>query len=143
MKKGVIEIADALVVNKADGDNSAAANATRAQFERALQFVAPPTRGWQTPARTASGMTGEGISEIWALIGEFARRTKASGDFEKRRSAQRRDWLRVALDQQIRDYVYQHEGLRAAMPQVEAAVMAGELPAALAAEELLRLVLPR
>lgn len=143
MKKGVIEIADALVVNKADGDNLAAANATRAQFERALQFVAPATPGWQTHARTASGLTGDGIGEIWTLIGEFTRRTEASGGFERRRSEQRRQWLRDALDQQIRERVYGHEALRAALPAIEAAVMAGEIPAARAAEELLRLVLPR
>ena len=143
MKKGVMEIADALIVNKADGDNIAAAGATRAQFERALQFVARATSGWGTRALTASGMTGEGMDEIWALIGDFARRTKASGVFERRRSEQRRQWLRDALDQRLRDRFYRHTAVRAALPELEAAVMAGDLPAAAAAEELLRLVLPR
>ncbi len=143
IKKGVIEIADALVVNKADGDNSAAAKADRAQFERALRLVAPATEGWRTRALTASGLTGGGIDNIWAVIREFAACTKSSGGFEKRRTEQRKAWLHSALERQLRDYLYGHDAARAALPKIEAAVMAGELPAAAAANELLRLILPR
>ena len=143
IKKGVIEIADALVVNKADGDNSAAAKAARAQFERALRLVAPATEGWRTRALTASGLTGGGIDKIWAAINEFAAQTKSSGGFEKRRTEQRKAWLHSALERQLRDYLYGHDAVRAALPKIEAAVMAGELPAAAAADELLRLILPR
>ncbi len=143
IKKGVIEIADALVVNKADGDNSAAAKAARTQFERALRLVAPATEGWRTRVLTASGLTGDGIDNIWAAINEFAAQTKSSGGFEKRRTEQRKAWLHSALERQLRDYLYGHDAVRAALPKIEAAVMAGELPAAAAAEELLRLILPR
>jgi LAO/AO transport system kinase len=143
IKKGVIEIADALVVNKADGDNVTAAKAAQAQFERALQFVAPATVGWRTHALTASGLTGDGIDEIWTVISEFAACAKSNGNFEKRRIRQRKEWLHNALERQLRDYLYGHEAVQAALPKVEAAVMAGELPAASAADELLRLILPR
>lgn len=143
IKKGVVEIADALVVNKADGENIAAAKATRAQFERSLHFVAPATEGWRTRALTASGLTGAGIDEIWDLVREFTAAAKASGVFEKRRKEQRRQWLRDALESQLRACLYGHEAVQAALPKLEAAVIAGDLPAAQAADELLRLILPR
>ena len=143
IKKGLIEIADALVINKADGDNIVAAKAARAQFERALQFVAPATVGWRTRALTASGLTGDGIEAIWTLISDFVEQTKSSGRFENRRTEQRKEWLHSALERQLRDYLYGHEALQAALPEIEAAVMAGELPAAAAADELMRLILPR
>ena len=142
IKKGVMEIADAIVINKADGGNIAAAKAARAQCERALQFVAPATAGWRTRALTASSLNGAGIDAIWSVISEFKAHTKSAGAFEQRRIAQRRDWLHNALDQQLRDYLYGHDAVRVALPEIEAAVMAGELPAAAAAEKLLRLVLP-
>ena len=143
IKKGVIETADALIVNKADGDNIAAAQATRAQLERALKFVAPATEGWTTQARTASGLSGAGIDEIWTMIGEFVAQTKAGGGFHKRRSEQRRHWLRSALERKLRENFFQREAVRTALPEVEAAVMAGELTATQAAEQLIQLVLPR
>ena len=142
IKKGVIEIADGLVINKADGDNIAAAKAARAQFERALHFVAPATAGWQTRALTASALSGAGIDEIWAAIVDFAAETKASGVFAARRASQRREWLHSALEARLRDYLYQNEAVREALPQIEAAVVSGELTAAAAAEKLLRLILP-
>ncbi len=141
-KKGVIEIADALVINKADGDNLTAAKAARAQYQRALEFVAPATPGWRTRALTASALTGAGIDAIWTLITEFVAQTKASGGFDDRRRKQRREWLHKALEARLRDAVYGHEAVKAALPEIEAAVINGKLPAASAAEALLRLILP-
>lgn len=143
LKKGVIEIADALVVNKADGDNVRAAQQARVQYQRALQYVAPATAGWTTRALTASGLTGDGVPEIWAMVEEFVAGTKASGVFHRRRSTQRRDWLHSALEAQLRSYLFAHEAVQAALPDIEAAVMAGELSAAAGADTLLRLILPR
>lgn len=142
IKKGVIEIADAIIINKADGDNITAAHAARAQFERALHFVAPATSGWRTRALSASGLTGAGIDEIWTVISEFKAQTQSNGVFEQRRTDQRREWLHSALERHLRDYLYGHEAVQAALPAIEAAVMAGEVPAAAAAEKLLRLALP-
>lgn len=142
IKRGVIESADALLINKADGDNQAAAEAARAQFQGALQYVAPATDGWQTRAHTASALTGAGIAEIWDVIAEFAAATKASGVFDQRRRDQRRAWLHSALKAGLRRYVEQHPALQSALPEMEAAVMAGELPAVIAAARLLQGVLP-
>ncbi len=142
IKKGVIEMADALVINKADGDNIAAAEAARAQFSQSLRLVAPATEGWRTRAFTASGLSGAGIDEIWRAIGDFVAQTQASGVFAKRRAAQQREWLYAELGSQLRERLYGNAAVKAALPEIEAAVVAGELPAATAAERLLRLLLP-
>ncbi len=142
IKKGVIEIADALVINKADGDYIAAAEAARAQFQRALHFVAPATVGWQTRAFVASGWTASGIDEIWRAIGEFVAATKASGVLTERRQSQRREWLHDALEAQLRDYVFGNQEVQTMLPEIEAAVIDGELPASVAAEQLLKLIFP-
>ena len=106
IKRGVIEIADALVINKADGDNLAAARAARAQFSQSLRLVTPATTGWRTRVLTASGLSGAGIDEIWGAIGEFVALTKASGVFAGRRAAQQRDWLHEELRSQLRERLY-------------------------------------
>lgn len=143
IKKGVIENADAVVINKADGGNIAAAKAARAQFERALRFVAPATEGWGTPVLMTSGLTGAGIADIWTIVDEFSETGRRKGNFEQRRKEQRKEWLRSALEGKLRAYLYGNQTVQAALPEIEAAVMAGELPAAQAAETLLRLILPR
>jgi len=142
IKKGVIEIADALVINKADGDNKIAAGAARAEFNRALRLLAPATAGWTTGAHTASGMTGDGVDKIWDVIRQFVAATKASGVFDARRQAQLRDWLRDAIESRLRDYFYAHPSVQEALPEVEAAVMRGDLSATAAAEKILSLILP-
>ncbi len=142
IKKGVIEIADALVINKADGDNKPAAEAARAEYNRALRLVAPASPGWTTRAHTASGLTGEGLDAIWDLIMQFVAATQASGLFKTRRAEQLRAWLQDALESRLRDSFYAHPAVREALPGMEAAVMRGDLPAPAAAEQILSLFLP-
>ncbi len=142
IKKGVVEIADALVVNKADGDNMAAAEAARANFQGALRYVAPATAGWATPALTASALTGRGIDEILSAIDDFLLTTKASGLFAERRQSQRREWLHAALERQLIERARNHPALRAALPKIEDAVVKGEMPPALAAAKLLKRLFP-
>lgn len=142
IKKGVIEIADALVVNKADGENKIAAGAARAAFNRALRLLAPATAGWTTRAHTASGLTGDGVVEIWEVILQFAAATKASGIFAARRQEQLRDWLSDAIEARLRVYLYAHPSVQAGLPELEAAVLRGDLSAAAAAKKILSLILP-
>ena len=142
IKKGVIEIADALVVNKADGDNIAAAAAARAEYKRALQLLRPATPGWTTRAITASGLTNQGITEIWQLIRQFVAETQASGAFHRRRREQLRAWLQDAIEARLRERFYAQPAVQAALPGIEAAVMRGDLPVNTAAEQVLSLILP-
>ena len=137
MKKGVFELADLVIVNKADGDNIEAARRARADYERALHYLLPATKGWHTKAFTASALTGDGIDDIWKTVEEFRRETATSGAFEKRRLSQTKDWLHSMLQEQLRDAFYQHPAIVDALPGIEQKVIDGLMPATQAAWELL------
>ena len=138
IKKGIMELADALLINKADGDNLIKARAARMEYEQALHYLAPATKGWTTHAYTCSSLTGDGIPEIWDVIEEFCRTTKASGVFQTRRQAQVRDWLHVMVEEELKARFYQHPNVLYILPALEQAVIEGAMPVTTAAKELLK-----
>lgn len=140
IKKGVVELADAIVINKAEGENKIPAEAARAEYNRALHYLTAATEGWHTRAYTASALTGEGIDNIWRVIERFREQTQASGVFDARRREQNRAWLHTLIEEQLRAHFFNQPAVKARLPQVEAAVMDGALPATAAARELLRLM---
>jgi LAO/AO transport system kinase len=140
IKKGVIEIADALAINKADGDNKIPAQAARAEYNRVLHFLTSATTGWTTRAYTCSAFTGEGIEDIWNVIERFRENTEKSGLFESRRAEQMRTWLHSLVEGQLRDLFFNHPTIKAALPDIEQAVMRGEIPATAAAQSLLKIL---
>jgi LAO/AO transport system kinase len=137
IKKGVVELADAILINKADGANLIPAQSARVEYERALHYLQPATEGWQTIALTASAMTGEGIPEVWQTIQSFVQSTQLSGAFQKRRRAQERDWVRALIEGQLKEEFYENPKVQALLPKLDDAVMAGEMPATAAAQQLL------
>lgn len=141
IKKGVIEIADALVINKADGDNKIPAQAARAEYNRVLHFLTSATSGWQTKAHTVSALTGDGIEAIWHIMQAFDENTRQSGEFTKRRQAQMREWLHTVVESQLYDFFFNHPKIQSALPDIEQAIISGDLPATAGAQQLLRLIL--
>jgi LAO/AO transport system kinase len=140
IKKGVIELADALLINKADGDNKPRAQAARGEYNRALHYLAPATEGWQTRAYTCSSLTGEGIPRIWEVVEKFREQTVESGVFEKRRNRQTLEWMHSMVEQQLQAYFYNHPTIRENLPSIESAVLDGTVPATAAARNLLHMV---
>lgn len=140
IKKGVVELADAIAINKADGANRPAAEAARAEYNRALHYLTPAIEGWRTRAYTCSALTGEGIEHLWEVAARYRAQTQASGAFEARRRAQAGEWLHTLIDEQLRSRFYSHPAIRAALARVEGDVMAGRLPATVAARDLLALL---
>jgi LAO/AO transport system kinase len=140
IKKGVIELADALLINKADGENKPRAQSARSEYNRALHYLPPATEGWRTRAYTCSSIHGDGIPDIWDVIQKFRQQTGESGVFDERRRKQALDWLHSMVEQQLQAYFYSHPGVRETLPRVEQAVADGTLPATTAARELLRAV---
>ncbi|MDX2109384.1 MAG: methylmalonyl Co-A mutase-associated GTPase MeaB [Verrucomicrobiota bacterium] len=136
IKKGVIELADMILVNKADGDNLPRANAARAEYERVLHYLRPATEGWQTHAHTVSALTGEGVPEAWAVVQKFAETMKISGQFTTRRHSQDVAWLHALIEEALRQRFRQHPTVQALLPGLETAVMQGEIAASLAVEQL-------
>jgi LAO/AO transport system kinase len=137
IKKGVIELADAIAVNKADGANTQAAELARSEYEHALHYLRPATEGWQTRAYTCSAMTGAGVSELWDVVTAFAEATRASGAFARRRSQQERRWVRQIVREQLEERFLNHERVKELLPVMEDAVGRGEVPAVAAARRLL------
>lgn len=140
IKKGVVELADAIAINKADGENRIRAEAARAEYNRALHYLTPPTEGWHPRAYTCSALTGEGIDALWDVVGRFHERAAATGALQARRRQQAKEWLHAIIDEQLRAFFYDRQAVREALPNVEAAVMNGTLPPTAAARRLLALL---
>lgn len=137
IKKGVIELADALVINKADGDNLTRATATQAEMRRVLRYLQPTTAGWNTPALLASGLTGAGVSEVWTTMEAYFKCARASGELERKRCAQAVAWMHALVEEQLRSRFYGSAEVRARMGALESAVANGLKPPFAAATELL------
>ncbi len=137
IKKGVMELADMLVVNKADGDTRAVADRTRASYSGAVDLIRPSLEIWQPRVLTASARTGEGIPEIWETVLAYAEQTRASGDWERKRRGQARDWMWALVDEGLRKAFRVHPGVRARIEALEREVEALETTAAAAARALL------
>jgi len=139
IKKGIMELADALLITKADGDNRSRATAAQADYNRALHYMAPATPGWRTRAWTCSAFSGAGVAEIRTLIEHFYEVTSASGVFAERRRTQSREWVSSLIEEYLRTRFYAHPAVRAQLPAIEAAVVDGALPVTAAVQQLMRL----
>jgi LAO/AO transport system kinase len=137
IKKGIIELADALVINKADGDNVSRALATKAELRRVLHYLHRATEGWDTPAVTASARTGEGVPEVWRMAETFFATVEASGVLAARRRAQAVEWMHALIAESLRARFYASPAVRARLPALERAVTEGRVPPLAAALELL------
>ncbi len=138
IKRGVMELADTIIINKADGDNIKRAKMAREEYARALHYLQPRTEGWTTEVRTASAKEGTGIPEIWDLVNKYREITQKSGYFEKQRREQSRDWLHSMLREKLRDLFYNNEAIKKILPEIEDDVLKGTTPATQAAWELLQ-----
>ena len=93
IKKGIVEMADAIAVTKADGDNLLAAEKLKLELAQVLHFLSPATAGWKPEVLTCSGMKGNGIAEVWELVEKFRREMTASGEWDARRLEQVQEGL--------------------------------------------------
>lgn len=139
MKKGVMELADAILVNKADGANKLKADATRVEYDRILHYLRQATEGWTTRAYTCSSVMKTGIDEIWKVVLDFMDHVKASGVFLQRRRQQTLSWVYTMVEDHLREKFYRCPAVEASRDVVEQRVVAGELSATGAAQELLRM----
>ncbi len=137
MKKGTVELADAIIIHKADGENKLRAQAMRAEFNRVLHLLAPVTDGWVSRAYTCSSLTGEGLADIWRIIESFWDATTASGTLMKRRQQQLKDWVLALVEEQLRTRFYKHPAIQHTLPMILNAVSLGETSAVMAAQQLL------
>lgn len=136
-KKGVIELADAIVITKADGDNQIAARRLANEFNQVLRFVPPITPGWSTKAHTCSAYEKTGIDELWQVIETFCSQVSNTGVFYERRRAQQVEWLRALITQGLSERFFADKSIAVKQHRVEQEVSVGLLPPAVAAEDML------
>lgn len=137
MKKGVIEIADLLAVNKADGDNIKRANLACTESNRALHFLQPATPGWKTRCVTCSALVPETLTDLWKIVETFAAETRASGALEQRRRHQSVEWMRSMIEEELRHRFLRNERVRTLLPEIEKQVADQSLPAATAVRRIM------
>ncbi|SDI67603.1 methylmalonyl Co-A mutase-associated GTPase MeaB [Alteribacillus bidgolensis] len=139
MKKGIMEIADAIFINKADGKNKQAALNAKAEYNRLLHYLQPATPGWETKAYTVSALTGEGVPHIWEIIKGYEEKMKESGFFQERRASQLSEWMDRLIEDELKMSFYQTEKVKSHLPSFKQKVTAGELPLAQAVKQLMEI----
>lgn len=138
IKRGIMEMADALVINKADGGNMEKADEARALYSSALQLYPPKENGWIPQVLTCSSTENKGIDVIWELLGSFGERYWDSGELQARRREQNRYWFRQTVETQLTDRFYSSPGVREQLGQLQEKVANDEISPFRAASLLLR-----
>ncbi len=119
IKKGIVEMADALVINKADGDNLARVKSARADLQHAIHFLPSHPWGWQVPVLTCSALQRKDIDTVWDTVEKFCKEAKQRNVFDENRSRQQVNWMHEAFDQELRQLVEKSEGMAALRHQLE------------------------
>jgi LAO/AO transport system kinase len=143
IKRGIVELADIVAVNKADGELEAAARRTAADYGRALGLLRPRTQAWTVPIEVCSALTGEGIPEVWAQVERYLSMLRESGELARRRTEQARAWLWSETAQELQSALQNDPAVRGELPELERAVAEGNLPPTSAAQRLLDTFLDR
>jgi LAO/AO transport system kinase len=136
LKKGVVELADMIAVNKADGDNLARARLAAAEYGAALHILAPHSPNWSPPVVTFSALKGDGIDTLWSHVLDHRRRLTASGELAARRGGQQVKWMWTMLEERLFAPLRSDRTLKAALPRIESDVAAGRVAPGAAVEEI-------
>ncbi len=137
IKRGIMEMADGIVINKADGDNVEAARRAAMHYRNALQLFPMPMSGIRPSVLTYSGFFDIGIGEVWSMITDYIAKVKDNGSFDLRRNSQQRYWLYESLEEQIKQRFYNAPGMDDMMAKYEQLLLSGKVTSFVAASKLL------
>lgn len=137
IKRGIMEMADGIVINKADGDNLERAKLAATQFRNALHLFPAPDSGWTPQVLTYSGFYNIGVKEIWNMVYDYINFVKDNGYFEYRRNEQSKYWMYESINEQLRDSFYHNPQIAAMLGEKESLVLQGNLTSFVAAKSLL------
>ncbi len=140
IKKGLVELADMIAVNKADGDNLKRAQAAASEYKAALHILAPRSEHWFPPVVTYSALTGNGIDALWDKVLAHRTAMQASGDFEARRRDQQVKWMWAMLEERLKARLRSDPSVRSKVKQAEAAVADGRMTPAVGADTVVALL---
>jgi LAO/AO transport system kinase len=140
IKKGVLELADAIAINKADGDNIENAEKAKMEYEKALGLLTPASASWSPPVLTCSALTMRGIKEIWQTIQDYKNKMENSGELTDKRRKQALAWMWALVEEGLRDRFYRNPEVEKSLPKIIKAVEKGKTVPTLAASKLLYLL---
>jgi LAO/AO transport system kinase len=140
IKKGLVELADMIAINKADGDNIKRATTAAAEYRAALHILNPRSPNWTPPVLTYSALTGNGVAELWKQVLRHRERMTNSGEHAQIRREQQVKWMWSMLDERVFGRLKSDQRLRAQLPAIESAVAEGRLAATLAVEQIAALI---
>lgn len=139
IKRGIIEMADAIVINKADHENIKAAKMAKVEFNRALHLYPQKASGWQPKVSLCSAIENTGITEVWQMIETFIDKTKSNGYFEHHRNEQNKFWLLQTIEEQLKSNFYNSDKIKSELKKQLDLVEEGKTTPFAAAEYLLRI----
>ncbi len=137
IKKGVLELADIIAVNKIDNLGVQAAHQAVHQYKNAVHILQPPSPNWAVPVLTCSGLSGKGLDELWTRVLEHRETLTKSGEIANKRRRQRVNWMWSMVEDRLLDAVRAHPGVRARLPDLLRGVDDGSVTVTLAAIEIL------
>jgi len=137
IKRGIVELADLILVNKADGDTKAAAERTASDYRNALRLLHPRSPNWQVPVQSYSALENEQTSEVWDIVRKYQDTMNDCGEIDARRSEQARDWMWAEVTDTLLETLKQDVRLSDQVSEVEAAVTSGKVSPTAAAQQLI------
>ena len=140
IKKGILEIADMIAVNKADGEMKTAANRAVMEYQHALDILNPKSANWKPRSLSCSAYTGDGLVAIWETICGYKRLLKDAGEWQEKRKSQQVEWMWAIIRERILSKIETNEKVQSLVPQLELQVAESKLTPALAALEILTVV---
>ena len=140
IKKGILEIADMIAVNKADGEMKNAANRAVMEYQHALDILNPKSANWKPRSLSCSAYTGDGLVAIWETICDYKRLLKDAGEWQEKRKSQQVEWMWAIIRERILSKIETNEKVQSLVPQLELQVAESKLTPALAALEILTVI---
>ncbi len=137
IKKGVLELADIVAVNKADGDNKPRALEAKREYDNAMRYIRHRSAGWQPPVELLSALSGDGIEQLWDQVERHIEFLKQNGEFERRRRDQRKHWMWSLIEERLMQRFRRHSIVQSQIARLEARVMEGTVTASDAVRVLL------
>ena len=141
IKRGIMEMADGIIINKADGDNLEKAKLAAAQFRNALHLFPAPESGWSPKVLTYSGYYNLGIKEIWDMVGEYMEFTQKNGYFNYKRNEQAKYWMYESINDTLRETFYHNQAVEKMLNFTEQQVLNNEISSFVAAKRMMDLFL--
>ena len=138
IKRGIMEMADAIVINKADGDNVTKAKMAKTEFNRALHLFPAKKSGWTPTTATCSAITTEGIDEVWSTIESFLKLTQSNNYFYEKRQEQNQFWMMATINEQLKSHFYSNPDIETMLEENKIAVLEGTISPFAAAQLLLK-----